>query len=351
MTLLWLVLFLLHQGCTLVPVVTVQPGEPVTLKCVMTEKFETVTWVHWYKQSAGNTLILIAMMRKSTSTTPTYGPGFSKSRFHITYIGNISNLIISSTVEQDEGMYHCAYMDWTESTWTGTYLSLRENPQRISSFTVVQEPTVSKPASETDVETLQCSVLSDSVNTTCSGEPSMFWFRAISDTSHPDFIFAEGKIPENCEKTTNNQKKCSYNFTKVVKSSEAAIYYCAVATCGQILFGNGTNLVKSKQDEKTSIVRIMLVIILICLAISVTLNIIFICYRIQRSACAQFKESSSSQPRHNDLRQPGNETDNGKDLNYAALHFSERKEPRGIKKRELKTEESVYSQVKGQMSI
>uniref|UniRef100_A0A3B5KUW8 Ig-like domain-containing protein n=1 Tax=Xiphophorus couchianus TaxID=32473 RepID=A0A3B5KUW8_9TELE len=296
------------------------PGEPVTLKCVMTEKFETVTWVHWYKQSAGNTLILIAMMRKSTSTTPTYGPGFSKSRFHITYIGNISNLIISSTVEQDEGMYHCML-----NLFIAVFLIVfTENPQRISSFTVVQEPTVSKPASETDVETLQCSVLSDSVNTTCSGEPSMFWFRAISDTSHPDFIFAEGKIPENCEKTTNNQKKCSYNFTKVVKSSEAAIYYCAVATCGQILFGNGTNLVK---NEKTSIVRIMLVIILICLAISVTLNIIFICYRIQRS------------------------TDNGKDLNYAALHFSERKEPRGIKKRELKTEESVYSQVKGQMSI
>uniref|UniRef100_A0A096M2W3 Ig-like domain-containing protein n=1 Tax=Poecilia formosa TaxID=48698 RepID=A0A096M2W3_POEFO len=213
----------------------------------MTEKFETVTWVHWYKQSAGHTLILIAMLRKSTSTMPTYGPGFSKSRFQITYIDNMSNLIISSTVEQDEGMYHCAYMDWTESTWTGTYLSLKENSQRISSFTVVQEPTLSNPASDTDLETLQCSVLSDSVNATCSGEPSMFWFRAISDTSYPDFIIAEGKIPENCEKTSNSQKKCSYNFTKVVKSSEGAIYYCAVAACGQILFGNGTNLVKSDQ--------------------------------------------------------------------------------------------------------
>ncbi|XP_007568897.2 uncharacterized protein LOC103149598 [Poecilia formosa] len=316
----------------------------------MTEKFETVTWVHWYKQSAGHTLILIAMLRKSTSTIPTYGPGFSKSRFQITYIDNMSNLIISSTIEQDEGLYHCAYMDWTESTWTGTYLSLKENSQRISSFTVVQEPTLSNPASDTDLETLQCSVLSDSVNATCSGEPSMFWFRAISDTSYPDFIIAEGKIPENCEKTSNSQKKCSYNFTKVVKSSEGAIYYCAVAACGQILFGNGTNLVKSDQDKKTSTIRIVLVIILICLAISVTLNVIFICYRIQRSACAQFKESSSSQPRHNDLSQPGNETDKGQDLNYAALHFSERKEPRGMKKRELKTEESLYSQVKGQMS-
>uniref|UniRef100_A0A3B3TVK6 Ig-like domain-containing protein n=1 Tax=Poecilia latipinna TaxID=48699 RepID=A0A3B3TVK6_9TELE len=225
---------------TLVPVVTVHRGEPVTLTCVMTEKFETVTWVHWYKQSAGHTLILIAMLRKSTSTMPTYGPGFSKSRFQITYIDNMSNLIISSTLEQDEGMYHCAYMDWTESTWTGTYLSLKGKYPWISSFTVVQDPTLSNPGSDTDLETLQCSVLSDSVNATCSGEPSMFWFRAISDTSYPDFIIAEGKIPENCEKTSNNQKKCSYNFSKVVKSSEDAIYYCAVAACGEILFGNGT---------------------------------------------------------------------------------------------------------------
>ncbi|XP_027865467.1 uncharacterized protein LOC114139629 [Xiphophorus couchianus] len=290
MTLLWLVLFLLHQGCTLVPVVTVQPGEPVTLKCVMTEKFETVTWVHWYKQSAGNTLILIAMMRKSTSTTPTYGPGFSKSRFHITYIGNISNLIISSTVEQDEGMYHCAYMDWTESTWTGTYLSLRENPQRISSFTVVQEPTVSKPASETDVETLQCSVLSDSVNTTCSGEPSMFWFRAISDTSHPDFIFAEGKIPKNCEKTSNNQKKCSYNFTKVVKSSEAATYYCAVATCGEILFGNGTSL--NKESSLWSVEAITVIFQLsFLLALSLIVITFLICF-INTNKCDHFQATN-----------------------------------------------------------
>lgn len=82
-----------------------------------------MTWVHWYKQSTGDTLKLIAMVRKNTM--PTYGPGFSDSRFQITYNGNISSLAIFSAVEQHEGMYHCAYMDWTESTWNGIYLSLR----------------------------------------------------------------------------------------------------------------------------------------------------------------------------------------------------------------------------------
>ena len=40
------------------------------------------------------------------------------------------------------------------------------------------------------------------------------------------------------------------------------------------------------------------------------------------------------------------QTEGGHDLNYAAVHFSGRKATRGGKKREVETEESVYSQVK-----
>ena len=36
----------------------------------------------------------------------------------------------------------------------------------------------------------------------------------------------------------------------------------------------------------------------------------------------------------------------GDDLNYAALHVTERKAARGRTKKQLKTEESVYSQVR-----
>ncbi|KAM4585753.1 uncharacterized protein V3H82_004737 isoform 2-T2 [Fundulus diaphanus] len=342
MTLLWVILFLLHQGHTSVPVVTVQLGEPVTLTCALTEKFQAETWVHWYKQSAGNTLKLIVMLCKSRQTI--YGQGFSFSRFNITYDGNKSSLIILPTIKQDEGMYHCGHMDWTESTFTGTYLALKENSQRTLSYTVVQESTLSDPASPKDSETLQCSVLFDSENPTCSGEPSVFWFRAISDTSYPDMIYTEGRTPENCEKTSDKPHKCSYNFSKDVRNSEAGTYYCAVATCGHILFGNRTNLVKSNQDINPNIERIVLVITLIFLAISIILNIIFVCCQTKRSASTLFK-NSSSQLKHRDISQSRDETENGQDLNYAALNFSGGKAPRR-KKRELKSEESVYSEIK-----
>ncbi|XP_038153600.1 uncharacterized protein LOC119791525 [Cyprinodon tularosa] len=343
MTLPWLILLLLHQGYTLVPVTTVQLGEPVTLTCVVTETFEVMTWIHWYKQSAGNTLELIAVLCKSTNST--YGPGFSPSRFKITYNDNKSIMMILSTVEQDEGMYHCAHIGWTKSAWSGTYLSLRGNSQRTSSYNVVQERAVSDPPNPTEKETLQCSILSDSENTTCSGEPTVFWFRARSDTSYPDIIYTVGNTQEHCGKT-NNQKKCSYTFSNDVSTSEADTYYCAVATCGEIIFGNGPKRVTSNEDNRPE--RIVLLITLIALAISGTMNIILICCRSQRSACARFKEHSSSvppQPNHRDSSQPMDKSENEQDLNYAALHFSGMKKQKEKKKRELKTEESVYSQV------
>ena len=72
-----------------------------------------------------------------------------------------------------------------------TVLHCIGNTERTSNYTVVQWPTVSDPVHPGDSVTLQCSVLSDYKNKT---------------------------------------------------SFDARTYYCAVATCGEILFGNGTKL-------------------------------------------------------------------------------------------------------------
>ncbi|XP_047209021.1 uncharacterized protein LOC124860089 [Girardinichthys multiradiatus] len=268
---------------TLVPVVTVQLGEPVTLPCAFLEKYQSTTWLHWYKQSSGDTLKLIVMLQKGLR--PKYGPDVSASRIKATNDDKFSNLTILRTVLQDEGMYHCAHMDWTESTWTGTYLLVKAKSGRTSNYTVVQQPTLSDPSHKVDSETLQCSVFSDSDISTCSGDPSVFWFRATSDRSFPDIIYTDGKTSENCEKRSDSQMRCFYNFSKSVNFSDAGTYYCAVATCGQILFGNGTIL---KRDETFKIN--MLVVTVICLVIYVIINIIFTCCQTQRCACQQFKE-------------------------------------------------------------
>ncbi|XP_027132799.1 uncharacterized protein LOC113745455 [Larimichthys crocea] len=318
-------LLLLHQGYTLVPVTTVQLGEPVTFTCVseLNQRF------HWYKQTAGENLKLIVSMRKNTS--PVYGPDFSASRLEVKLNKNMSILTILKTKEEDEGMYHCAEVEWTKITWSATYLSLRGNTQRTSNYAVVQWSTVSDPVRPGDSVTLQCSVLSDSENKTCSEDHSVFWFRAGSDKSHPDIIYTDGNRHDQRDKS---QKRCVYHFSKNVSSSDDGTYYCAVATCGEILFGNGS---KVQIESKTSYELIALVVAVVCLIISVIGNIVFICYRTPRAGCEQFKgiESVSSQSRHDNSIPPVNDnTEGGDDLNYAALHLSGRKATRGRKKRE-----------------
>ncbi|XP_070768898.1 uncharacterized protein [Enoplosus armatus] len=262
----------------------------------------------------------------------------------------MSTLTILKTIQEDEAVYHCAVTTWSKDQWSGTYLSLRGNTQRMTNYTVVQWPTVSDPVRPGDSVTLQCSVLSESEKTSCSGEHSVHWFGVRSDKSYANIIYTAGNRRDECDKRPDAHsppKSCVYHFSKNVSFSDAGTYYCAVATCGDIIFGNGTKL--DIEEQRASLEFIALVIAILCLVISVIGNIVFICNRTPRAVREQFKgiESASLQARHDNMSRPVHDiTEGGDDLNYAALHLTGRKAPTGRKKKELKTEESVYSQIK-----
>ncbi|XP_051810420.1 uncharacterized protein LOC127535763 [Acanthochromis polyacanthus] len=348
MIVLWITLLVLHQGNTLIPVNTVQIGESTTFTCALSNTDIRNGQVHWFKQSVKENLKLIATLLRSSA--PKYEPEFNNSRWKVKNGDNFSNLTILRTISADEGIYHCAVIEWlVGSKWSGAYLIVKGDSQKTSDYTVVQS-TASHSVHPGESQTLQCSVFSDSDKKTCSGDLSVFWFRPGSDKSHPDIIYTDGNRPDECEKRSDTQKSCVYRFSKTFNSSDAGTYYCAVATCGQILFGNGTTLTNGMILSQYE--AIALVVAITCLAISVIVNIVFICNQTSRAAQEQFTgiEFTSSQARHDNLSQPVvDTTEGGHDLNYAALHFSGRKAARGKKKTELKTEESVYSQVKCQM--
>ncbi|KAM8733002.1 uncharacterized protein AB9X84_024905 [Acanthopagrus schlegelii] len=339
-----LTLLLLHQGYALVPVTTVQLGESVTFTCVLPLDELGSKPLYWYKQRVGDDLKLIVSSRLHSN--PVFGPEFSDSRWDLKVEKNISSLTILRTTEEDEGMYHCAVIDWNKNLWSGTYLSLKGISQRTWNYTVVQQPTASDPVRPGDLKTLQCSVLSDSETKTCPGDHSVFWFRVGSDKSHPNILYTDGNRRDECEDRSDTQKSCVHHFSKKVSSSDAGTYYCAVATCGEILFGNGA---KVETERRMSPELIALVMAIICLVISLIGNIVFICRRTSRSICEQCKASGiegiPSQARNDNSNQPVHDImEGGDDLNYAALHVTERKVSRGRTKKELKTEESVYSQ-------
>ncbi|KAI3351517.1 hypothetical protein L3Q82_020372 [Scortum barcoo] len=115
--------------------------------------------------------------------------------------------------------------------------SQQETLRGHQTYTVVQWPTVSDSVRPGDLMTLQCSVLSDSENKTCPGDHNVYWFKTGSDKSHPNIIYTDGNRHDECDKRSDTQKSCIYRFSKNVSSSDAGTYYCAVATCGEILFG------------------------------------------------------------------------------------------------------------------
>lgn len=101
---------------------------------------------------------------------------------------------------------------------------------------------VSHPVRSEDSISLQCSVLTDSA---CPSDRSVHLTGVKSDKSHGTIIYAEGNKQDECDKKLDERsspKSCVYHFSKNVSSSDPENYYCAVATCGEILFGNGTRL-------------------------------------------------------------------------------------------------------------
>nr|XP_046261688.1 uncharacterized protein LOC124067937 [Scatophagus argus]XP_046261689.1 uncharacterized protein LOC124067937 [Scatophagus argus] len=287
MILLCITLLLLNQGYALIPVATVQLGESVTFMCSLADTKHSNTRVKWYKQSTGNTLNLIATLMQAAAK-PIFERGFPSSRFDANHTVTMSTLTILKTVREDEAIYHCGVTLWNKDQWSGTYLSLKGNIHRTTNYTVVQLPKVTGPVHPGDAVTLQCSVLYDSEKKSCPGEHSVNWFGVRSDKSHANIIYTDGLTE--CDKkpdTRSPPKSCAYRFSKNVGSSDAGSYYCAVATCGEILFGNGTNL----DSEGTSLWSFIvlthnLILFLLCgvLAISVTITAFLICV-IKRNKC------------------------------------------------------------------
>ncbi|XP_054453689.1 uncharacterized protein LOC129090174 isoform X2 [Anoplopoma fimbria] len=241
MILLCITLLLLHQGYADILVTTVELGEPATFTCVFTDSEYSNTRIKWYRQRIGDTLTLITTLMKGTAQ-PTFEQGFDPSQFYTNHSKTMSTLIILKTGPEDEALYHCAITTWSTDQWSGTYLSLKGNSLRTTYSTVVQWPSASDPVNLGDSVTLQCSVLSDSQIKSCPVENSVHWFGVRSDKSLPNIIYSGGNRHDGCEKITDTQTSCIYRFTKNISSSDAGTYYCAVATCGEILFGNGTKL-------------------------------------------------------------------------------------------------------------
>ncbi|MEQ2197440.1 hypothetical protein XENOCAPTIV_029493 [Xenoophorus captivus] len=62
-------------------------------------------------------------------------------------------------------------------------------------------------------------------------------------------IYIDKNKSGECKKRFDTQRSYFYQFSNNVISSDCATYYCAIATCRKILFGNATKGSSEKDDE------------------------------------------------------------------------------------------------------
>uniref|UniRef100_A0A8C9R073 Ig-like domain-containing protein n=1 Tax=Scleropages formosus TaxID=113540 RepID=A0A8C9R073_SCLFO len=279
------------------PLMTVQTGDTVTLQCFFSEDER---YISWFKQKIGQNPHLMASAHQYSDVI--YHNGFNQTRFKVQRQDLTSQLIISKTEPSDSATYYCSRM-WDFVMFFGAGTFLISNGR-----TILQQP-VSDPVHPGDSVTLQCTVDSE----TCAGEHSVYWFRHGSGESLPGLIYTHGKRSDECEKSPEAGSPthgCVYSLPKRnLSRSDAGIYYCAVLTCGDILFGNGTQL------------------------------------EIEGKFYFLYIQNVHSFSKNNLLLISSSQNYDAEMLNYAALNFANKKPTTGRKKRHL-NEESVYSRVR-----
>ncbi|XP_029616076.1 uncharacterized protein LOC115198325 [Salmo trutta] len=305
------------------PVMVTELGGTVTLTCFCPNV--SVTSFNWFKQSFGQKPLHMTSslyVGKDSYYSNNFIKDFTKTKRLGVRRGHYScNLTISKTEPGDSATYYCSTTAIYELTYgEGTVLIVKSSES--NSKIVLQQP-VSVSVQPGDSVTLNCTIHTE----TCAGEHSVYWFRHGSGESRPGIIYTHGDRSDQCEQSTeagSPTQSCVFNLPKRNLSlSDAGTYYCAVTSCGEILFGNGTKL--DIDDHRTD--PLVLVSCLgVALGVTFTLIIVLVCimYKMNNTTCVQCR-GLVSQTRGPAVTQSDAGDQDGNSLHYVALNLSNKK--------------------------
>uniref|UniRef100_A0A674MPW4 Ig-like domain-containing protein n=1 Tax=Takifugu rubripes TaxID=31033 RepID=A0A674MPW4_TAKRU len=241
--------------------ILVKPGQNLTLPCL--HRDDVSTKISWFKETLGEKPILICtywILRKHCSCANDLK---SNQRFQLHAGNKGTNLTITDLELSDSAMYYCVNQYLNAFDFTEGHNVIVEG----SELTIDQSASHSIQA-EGSV-TLNCTV---HTGWTCDGDHTVYWFRN-SGPSQLGLMYSHTGRNKQCE---NKNNTCFYSFSmKNLNTSQTGTYYCAVAACGHILFGNGTKLVCGDKGNYLVLVYflsatwIFTIIVVILLTISV----------------------------------------------------------------------------------
>ncbi|XP_024290385.1 uncharacterized protein LOC112259918 [Oncorhynchus tshawytscha] len=321
-------------------------GGTVSLTCFCSS--DMMTYVAWFKQTVGDKpLPMTSTFHHSQENS--YFNNFTKDFTETQHLSvkrgvDSLNLTISKTESGDSATYYCGIMLMGEVKFgEGTVLIVKGSES--NSMSVLQQP-VSESVQPGDSVTLNCTIHTE----TCAGEHSVYWFRHGSGESPPGIIYTHGDRSDQCEKSPeagSPTQSCVYNLPKRnLILSDAGTYYCAVASCGEILFGKGTKL---NIDHGCKEDHLLLVY---CLGVALALCVIFIIvlgcvlYKMTKKI---FIPCRGTHPQSSTSSVPSShEQDQDVDtLHYAVLNVVRKKVKAG-RQRSAMGRDTVYSGVRRQ---
>uniref|UniRef100_A0A673G895 Uncharacterized LOC107735930 n=1 Tax=Sinocyclocheilus rhinocerous TaxID=307959 RepID=A0A673G895_9TELE len=209
------------------PVVSVHEGDPMVLSCFITTKQTSTTL--WYKQVTGEEprLIVSSILHSSKSQ---FHNEFDSNHFDVLRGTDSFNLTIVNTVQSDWGTYYCAFSFSNIIKFgNGTHLVIKGD---------LKLPKIELVKSGVNVP-LQCSIQNEFERG--GGEHRLYWFKHGSGESPPGSIYVHGNTSDGCVGRSEDDclsPTCMYNLPKKKFSSSQTGTYCALAACGEILFGN-----------------------------------------------------------------------------------------------------------------
>ncbi|XP_054914575.1 uncharacterized protein LOC129378293 [Poeciliopsis prolifica] len=219
-------------------------GGNVTLRCVYTS---SASHLNWYKQVPGEPPQIVSSFYKHHADSRTFHKQFKDNkRFSVHTEEGLYNLKISDVRDSDSALYYCGYTSVSITEFkNGTFLLLKNS----SCKTFLRQPD-SVSAQPGGSVTLSCTILTGTVN----GGHSVHWFRKNSEGSGLGTLYTTKRSSGPCARSPEDGPavhRCVYSLPRRnVTMSDAGMYHCVVASCGQILFGPGTILNVGALDFK-----------------------------------------------------------------------------------------------------
>ncbi|XP_036969296.1 uncharacterized protein LOC119027886 [Acanthopagrus latus] len=301
-------------------------GESVTLQCFY--RGDAVMF-NWYKQTLGQKPRLLSTHFRRDKGGIFHNEFNNNSRFALDTGNGSNHLIILDLRISDSATYYC----------TGSYAYDFEFAEGIT--VSVKGSGLNIPALvQSASESIQPGGLVNCIVHTgiCDEEHSVYWFRH-SEGLHPGLMYTHGGRNDQCGRKNNTQTHtCVYNLPMKSLNLSHAGTYCAIASCGHMLFGEEKKLDSERKGDYS-----VLVYCLIGALTFSTILVVLLAYaaytlkKRHRCGCTDSRSSASLSPN------AGNNQDSD-NLHYTALkEFRGKRSPR---QRNDTQRECVYSGVR-----